>query len=164
MARAPIATIEATTGELAKQAINGLLGLWGIDQHYSWVISTQADEYFALPHKDKVMIRKAPGGVDVAYRQELLYCSSMRPIVHQVLDREKLLLAELRQALDEYAHRSRNFGGRKEADDNWPMDASASPSGASGHNHRDGDGGVAFLRADGVTDGVTDGGGAVRGG
>ena len=54
---------------------------------------------FALPHKDKVMIRKAPGGVDVAYRQELLYSSSMRPIVHQVLDREKLLLAELRQAL-----------------------------------------------------------------
>ena len=73
--------------------------------------------------------------------------------------------AELRQALDEYAHRRRNFGGRKEADDDWPMDASASPSGASGHNHRDGDGegegggdgGGAFLRADGVTDGVTDG-------
>ena len=35
----------------------------------------------------------------MAYRQELLYSSSMRPIVHQVLDREKLLLAELRQAL-----------------------------------------------------------------
>ena len=32
---APIATIEATTGELGKHAINGLLGLWGIDQHYS---------------------------------------------------------------------------------------------------------------------------------
>ena len=82
------------------------------------------------------------------------------------------LTLTLSQALDEYAHRSRNFGGRKEADDNWPMDASASPSGASGHNHRDGGwegekggaGGGAFLRADGVTDGVTDGGGAVRGG
>ena len=71
----PIATIEATTGELAKQATNGLLGLWGIDAHYSWMVSTQADEYFALPHKDKVMIRKAPGGVDVAYAGKH-YCTA----------------------------------------------------------------------------------------
>ena len=55
----PIGTIDATTGELAKQAVNGLLGLWGIDNHFSWVVSTQADEYFALLHKDKVMTRKA---------------------------------------------------------------------------------------------------------
>ena len=95
----PIATIEATSGKLAKQATNGLLGLWGIDSHYSWVVSTQSDEYFELPHKDKVLTRKAPGGVDKCYRQQLLQCSSMRPIVQQVLDREKLLLAELRDAL-----------------------------------------------------------------
>ena len=46
-----------------------------------------------------VQRRFALGGVDVAYRQTLLHCSSMRPIVHQVLDREKTMLAELRAGL-----------------------------------------------------------------
>ena len=47
-----------------------------------------------------MLIRPAPGGMkDICYRQELLGCSSMRPIVQQVLDREKTLLAELRCAL-----------------------------------------------------------------
>ena len=76
-----------------------MLGLWSLDEHYSWSVHPQQDEYLVLPHDDKVLVRQAPQGVDVAYRQTLLYYSSMRPIVHQVLDREKTLLAELREAL-----------------------------------------------------------------
>ena len=64
------------------------------------MVATQESEYLTLPHEDKVLIRPAPGGMkDICYRQELLGCSSMRPIVHQVLDREKTLLAELRCTL-----------------------------------------------------------------
>ena len=64
------------------------------------MVATQEREYLTLPHADKVLIRPAPGGMkDICYRQELLGCSSMRPIVHQVLDREKTLLAELRCTL-----------------------------------------------------------------
>ena len=97
---APIKEIQRTLPELAKQAINSLLGLWGIDAHYSWMVATQESEYLTLPHEDKVLIRPAPGGMkDICYRQELLGCSSMRPIVQQVLCREKTLLAELRCAL-----------------------------------------------------------------
>ena len=39
--REPIAEIESTIPELAKQATNSLLGLWGIDSHYSWHVTTQ---------------------------------------------------------------------------------------------------------------------------
>ena len=97
--RQPIEEIEASIPELAKQAVNSLLGLWSLDEHTSWMVSVQADEYLVLPHADKVMVREAPGGVDVAYRQTLLHCSSMRPIVHQVLDRELTMLGQLHAAL-----------------------------------------------------------------
>ena len=53
------------TCSLAKQAVNGLLGIWGIDTHYSWVVSTQKDEYHTLAFDDKLLVRPgAPGGVE----------------------------------------------------------------------------------------------------
>ena len=62
--REPIAEIEASIPELAKEAVNSLLGLWSLDEHTSWMVATQQDEYLVLPHDDKVLIRPAPGGVD----------------------------------------------------------------------------------------------------
>ena len=53
------------------------------------------------------------------------------------------------QALDEYAHRSRNFGGRSETDSDWSTEDDRSKK--------------ASLRTDEVTDGVTGGGGAPHG-
>ena len=55
------------------------------------------------------------------------------------------------QALDEYAHRSRNFGGRSETDSDWSTEDSRSKNDS--------------LQTDDVTeDGVTGGGGAPHGG
>ena len=49
-----------------------------------------------------MLIRDAPGGMrDVVYRQETMVTSSMRPIVHQVWDRELTLLAEMAYAIDQ---------------------------------------------------------------
>ena len=53
------------------------------------------------------------------------------------------------QALDEYAHRSRNFGGRSETDSDWSTEDDRSKK--------------ASLRTDEVTGGVTGGGGAPHG-
>ena len=53
------------------------------------------------------------------------------------------------QALDEYAHRSRNFGGRGETNSDWSTEDDRSKK--------------ASLRTDEVTDGVTGGGGAPHG-
>ena len=66
--RQPIEQIEAGIPELAKEAGNSLLGLWSLDQHYSWSVHPQQDEYLVLPHDDKVLVRQAPQGVDIAYR------------------------------------------------------------------------------------------------
>ena len=58
----PLKAIEDTCS-LAKQAINGLLGVWSIDTHHSWIVSTQKDEYHTLPYEDKLLVRPgAPGG------------------------------------------------------------------------------------------------------
>ena len=35
--------------------------------------------------------------------------------------------AELQQSLDEYADRRRNFGGRSDADSDWPVDTADRP-------------------------------------
>ena len=92
--------IEETYG-LAKKAINGLLGVWSIDKHYSWIVNTQQDEYHTLAFDDKLLVRPgAPGGmIDVCYRIRQLTASSMRPIVHTVLDRERTIVAECRRVL-----------------------------------------------------------------
>ena len=42
------------------------------------------------------MTREAPGGMyDIIYQQETVTTTSMRPVVHQILDRELTLLAEM---------------------------------------------------------------------
>ena len=81
----PLTIIEDTCS-LAKPAINGLLGVWSIDTHHSWIVSTQKDEYSTLAFDDKLLVRPgAPGGmIDVCYRQQQIVRSSMRPIVHIV--------------------------------------------------------------------------------
>ena len=76
-----------------------------MDRHYTYTVVTQYNSY-SSPFDGKVIVRDAPGGMhDIIYRQETPTSSSMRPIVHQVLDRELLLLAQMRDLLNFIPHR-----------------------------------------------------------
>ena len=60
------------------------------------MVVTQHND-FSLPYQGQVVTRDAPGGMkDILYRQETIVTSSMRAVVHQVLDRELMLVAQMR--------------------------------------------------------------------
>ena len=87
---------EVINSELAKKAVNSLLGIWSIDYHYAYMVVTQHNDS-SLPYQGQVLTRDAPGGMkDILYRQETIMASSMRAVVHQVLDRELMLVAQMR--------------------------------------------------------------------
>ena len=77
-----------------------MLGVWSAYDNFVYVVTTPHDKE-ALNYQGKVITREAPCGLyDVIYRQENVTTSSMRPIVHPVLDRELTLLAEIRLQLE----------------------------------------------------------------
>ena len=67
----PLETIETVMDPLyRKKAINSLLGVWSVDEHYTHVVTTQMDKE-ALNYTGKVITREAPCGLyDVIYRQD----------------------------------------------------------------------------------------------
>jgi hypothetical protein len=68
--------------------------VWSVDKHYNYIVSTGRDDW-SINYGGRVMTREAPGGgTDVIYRQETMVTSSMRPIVHQILDLELTWLAQ----------------------------------------------------------------------
>ena len=81
--------------DVRKKGINALLGIWSIDTHTTHIVTTQFDKY-DVHFTGKVTTRDAPGGMhDLIYTQLSVKNTCMRPIVHQILDRELTLLSEI---------------------------------------------------------------------
>ena len=65
--KGPLDALEETIDpELAKKAVNSLLGVWSVDRHYTYVVATQYNSS-SFPFDGKVMVRDATGLRDSCY-------------------------------------------------------------------------------------------------